>query len=516
MSSNDQSIYGYSANYNALVDEYNARVNAAQPESRGDLQQIMQRGSDNELPMLWDGVGYPREGSLSFGDYWLRYERQGFARGIIDKPAHDTWQDTPDITDKSHQDAETDDQTQFEKEVERLLSGEPVRRKPTHRMEVADRLAQLGEYSIILLGVGDSLESELSGVTDGESEFDGLEDLGYIATFGQDRIDEIDVVTDPRNDRYRLPKRYKVIVEEADEGEDSSEETEWIHWTRVIHIPEGTLEDDLRGTPALKPIWNNLLNIEKILAGSAEGYWRGGYQGLVIRPPEGPSGPIQFEDNDSGELANEIRQWEQNYKRTIATTGKVEPINSSVGDPESHLNQQIKEISACKEIPQSILMGNESGERATTEDKSMWNEFIAQRRNQFADAVILRPFIQRLIDIGILPEPNGDGFVIDWPPRVELTQSEKAELMSTKADAVHTVSGGDPERVLSRAELRENVLDMKAEYGSEAREEFSPENPEVDELDTQMQEAAQQEDEQEDEESEESEEEDQEEDNPDE
>lgn len=460
------------------------------PGSRDALADMLE--GDEENPTLWQAVSYPSGGALDdFAVHWLRYDRQGTAAGIIDKLAGDTWQETPTIYDGD--DTADDTDSDFEEQITALFSGDPLRRKPLHRFKVADRLGTLGQYSIIVIGFDDGrdLSTPVRGAVDDDAdgEFNGLDDLNYVATFGQDRIIEpIEVDTDMRSERFRLPEMYEVITERGEDDDDDDDNTQEVHWSRVIHVPEGTLEDDLRGTPYLKNIFHNLINLDKILAGSGEGYWRGGYAGMVIRPPTDNQGKqLRFENDEheqgggSSELQNEINQYERNMKRVIATTGEVDTLAPNVADPEPHANQQYKEISVAKDIPQSVLMGNETGERATTEDSAMWKEHIASRRNNFAEPVILRPLVDRLISTGVLPTPDGDGYEVEWPPLDELSEQEEADVASTIADAISTLTGGQPDRIASRGELRE-VVGWDPTIGAES-DVADDEQPDADDTD---------------------------------
>ena len=47
-------------------------------------------------------------------------------------------------------------------------------------------------------------------------------------------------------------------------------ETIQVHYTRVIHVAEGLLENDVLGTPRLEPIVNRLIDLEKIVGGGSE------------------------------------------------------------------------------------------------------------------------------------------------------------------------------------------------------------------------------------------------------
>lgn len=438
---------------------------------------------DDEPPTVWDAVNYPTEDQFSFDSFYIRYERQAEAKAIIDKPVNDTWQDAPIIHDAAHEDEEEPKST-FETQIETFFAGDYTRRKPLHRLNVLDRLGRLGEYSLLVLGVADEsadLEEPLQ-----DDELDGLDDLHYLATFGQDRIVDMDIESDMTSERFRLPVTFEVVTEEADESEENhsqEEETEEIHWTRVIHVPEGSLEDDLRGTPALKPVFHELLNIDKIKAASGEGFWRGGYQGMVVSPPTDANGePMQFEDGGEG-VEQEIQEFLNNFQRTIATPANIQELEGGISNPGPHLDANYQSIAAALDLPKSILTGEEQANTASSEDVRQWHQKVGQRRNNFAGPVILEPLIQRMVDKGLLPAPDGEGFIVEWPPLDELSEQEEAELKSTKANTIRNLApGGDPSTLGTVAELR-RVLDWGPVVGSEVDDaaDVTDEQLEVDE-----------------------------------
>lgn len=444
-------------------------------------------GGTASEPRLWDAIGYPSENELNFETYWTRYRRTAPAHGIIEKFPNDTWQDWPEIVD----DSDTEGQTEFEEAVEDLFgqpdtyhSRESLRKTPKHWLRTADKMATLGEFSVILLGVNDSADPSepIAGFDEGDIQrdvgedgeddgsaaskpFDGLDDLKFVGAFSQNEVKDFEVDTDITSDTFRLPESYE--IEYTDEGDKDD-----FHYSRVIHVPEGVLTDPLRGTPGLLPIFHELLNIDKILAASAEGYWRGAYQGFVIKPPTNADGvPLHFIDGgespqDSSELAQQINQYTDNFRRTITSTGDIEQLDASIASPQDHLEGQYRSISTAKDAPSSILMGNETGERATTEDREMWHEQIGGRRNNFAEPVILRPFIDRLIAIGVLPEPAGEGYDVEWPPLAEPSEAEEADIKNVLSTAIKNMSNGSPSELFTVAERRK-ILDYDPELGSE-------------------------------------------------
>lgn len=470
----------------------NATARTSGPLSREGIGDLFGGGTNIRL---WDAAGYPEETDLTFDYYWHRYQRTGAAHGIVEKFPSDTWQDFPEIRDDTDAEGDTD----FDEAVEDLFerdeayrSRKALRKTPAHWLVTADKLATLGQFSVIVLGFADGGETSepIPGFEEGAPDtddneddteskpFDGPSDLEFIAVYSQNEVQDYEIEDDFTSENFRLPTSYEIeYTEDGDVAE--------FHHSRVIHVPEGVLTNPLEGTPRTKPITHELVNIDKILAASAEGYWRGAYQGIVIKPPTNSDGvPLQFLDGgdgsnpqDSSELANQINQWTNNFRRTITSTGDIEQLDASIASPTDHLEAQYRSIATALDAPMSILMGNETGERATSEDRDMWHELIGGRRNNFAEPVILRPFLDRLIAVGVLPEPDGEAYEIEWPALDEMSESETAEVHNVLSQAIDRLSGGNPADLFTRAERRK-ILDYEPEYGQEVDDD-EVEQPEV-------------------------------------
>jgi hypothetical protein len=464
--------------------------------SRPDDRISLGMFSQFEQPTIWEAVNYPREEQFEFDSYYLRYTRQAEAKAIIDKPVNDTWQEIPTVHDEAHQDQDKP-VSEFERKVREFFEGEHTRRKPIHRLNVLDRMARLGHYSILVLGFSDGrdMDTPVGGVTKreslsdeemlryendpmaqipngmGEAEFDDLDDMMYLAVFGEDRVQDMRTNSDMTSPRFRLPEEFDVVTEEAEEHEHDPEyDNEKIHWTRVIHVPEGTLEDDLRGIPALKPVFHDLLNVDKIKAASGEGYWRAGYQGLHVRPPQDSQGRFMEFENDGDDVKDEINDFIENFDRTLSTPAEINPIDSSVGNPMPHLEANYQSIAAATDIPKSILTGEDRADTASADDFSQYKSFIAQRRNNYAGPAIIEPIIQRLIDTGVLPEPDGDGFTLEWPPLDELSPTQEWQRRKLVAETIATLAPGGDTSILSNVGELRQAIGWGPSVGSEVDE----------------------------------------------
>ena len=134
-------------------------------------------------------------------------------------------------------------------------------------------------------------------------------------------------------------------------------------------------------------------------------------------------------------------------------------------------------ISGATGIPLRILVGSESGELASSQDENNWNSRVDERRTTFAGPCILRPLVQKLIDIGELV-PNGKWYV-DWPKATAISEADRASIAVNKTTALRNyVSTPGAEMVVAQQEVRE-WLDLPAESEYELEE---PEEP-IDEED---------------------------------
>lgn len=378
---------------------------------------------------LYESLGYIKE--PEYRHYLARYQRLDEAKALVDKLPQKAWQ-TPEITDS---DDETDDPTEFEAAVQDFLNGEATRQDPIDVCQRASRMERLGQYSVIFLGLTDD------GVADGNEEslanpvsesMDGLDGIQYLSPYDEGRVDPdgISLVEDVTDPRYGLPESYNV-----DLGDNRPTVT--IHHDRVVHIVGSTFDEELQSDSVLKRSLNRLDDIAKIHGSAAEAFWRTAYQGFFISPPTIDGTPAQFGDDGSKEaLADQIDEYHNNFRRAIFANGEVQTLDADTQDPTGHLESQYRALAAGHDIPQSVLMGNETGERATQEDRALWHERIGEYREEFCAPRVLRPLLDKLIQFGILPEPRGgpQAYDIEWPALEEPSEQEIAETEKLRAE----------------------------------------------------------------------------------
>jgi hypothetical protein len=405
-------------------------------------------------------------------DYYVKYLRNDIARTIVDKPAKASWKERPHIIDDENEGGDDEDVTDFERAVSRLFDEHRL----LHYLERADKATGIGEYGLLLLGLRDGEDVDLDEKAEPD-DYDSLldtedasenDDLAYLATFTQASVTNINIERDPTKPRYGLPEKYQIQFESGD-----TRTTKTVHHSRVIHIAENLLENEVFGRPRLEPVLNRLEDLEKVLGGSAEMFWRGADRKLQMNYT-GDGKP-----RDSDTLQTRAEELTHGLRNVLPTSNvDINEIGGEDVDPSGIVKQELKHIAGAVGIPLRMLTGSERGELASTQDRATFYEGIAQRREQFCEPKILRPTLDKLIRYGILPKPEGGTYTVEWTPLFELNELERAELMSQKAKAIKASSPmGDPAQIATVPELRSEIFDWKPERGSEV-DEVSPDEGE--------------------------------------
>src|SRR5690606_37819200 len=134
----------------------------------------------------------------------------------------------------------------------------------------------------------------------------------------------------------------------------------------------------------------------------------------------------------------------------------VTPLVTAIPDPRPTYDINLQTVSAALDIPSRILVGNQQGERASTEDQRYFN---ASRQSDRLDRSFeIEDFVDHLTRIGVL-DPIAEKTVM-WDDLNEQTSTEKldsAEKMSRinstaiatgeavfQSDEIRTAAGYDP------------------------------------------------------------------------
>lgn len=403
-------------------------------------------------------AGYMKE--LKAENYKQMYIREGIARRIIDVLPKETWKNFPTIkeTDES-------EETEFEKAVKNCCNLIGQNKKSFYKSEVfnplwdfckrVDILSGIGQFGVMLLGFNDVetpdqmrrpvagvAYDELSQVKDmvGEEPIPKVAapKLNFIQVFDESQIRITRYETNQNSPRFNCPVLYQLDFYDPNNRSRASQgapvQTLEVHWTRIIHVVDSPESNELFHAPRLEALWNRSYDLVKYYAAGGEGYWRGAFPGLAVESHPSMAGDIDIEDEDAQIIKEQIHDYQHKLQRYLFFLGlSVKTLAPTVVDFTPQVDAVISAICITLGIPKRVFLGSEQGELASTQDSKAWRERIYDRRVTQTNVRIIRPLIDRLILVGVLPTPS-EGYMIEWIEGDSMSAKESSQvaLMTTK------------------------------------------------------------------------------------
>jgi hypothetical protein len=404
--------------------------------------------------------GYPDV--LTTKHYTDMFAREGIATRVVNVYPEECWSQYPDIVE----DEDANTETEFEKAVKNLVK----ELRLYEYLERMDILSGIGRFGVLLLGLDDGmpLEKPLDGVNDrtGEITPGGERKLLYMRPFDEGCVRVDTKVIDTTSPRFGYPLIYDITFRDYDTVSGIVETHLKVHWSRVIHVADNKEVSEIYGVPRMKPVYNRLVDIRKLLAGSGEMFWKGGFPGyaMEINPD------IQDPDIDTDSIKEEFREYSEGLQRYIAVEGvSVKSLQPQVADPEGHFTTQVKAIAMTLGVPYRIFLGSEEAKLASTEDKASWNDRKTRRRNNYVTPCLVRPTIDRLQQVGVLNEAE---YEVNWPDPDAPSEDDTASVAGKVTEALGKYVSNDVETLIPPLEFFTKVLKMEqkeAEAIEEAR-----------------------------------------------
>lgn len=364
---------------------------------------------------IYKALGYPKE--LGINEFYAQFKRQDMAKAIIERPIKATWQGNLGILE-----SDDDQQTPLEKAWDKLVKEQKLKEKFIR----LDRLVSLGRYGALMLGFNDVRvkDDALKPATGKNLK------LMYVKPLSEQSCKISTFDTKPSSPRYGLPVTYEVSINSPEMG-TGAKITILVHHSRILHIVGDKLESEIYGIPVLESVYNRLLDLEKLVGGSAEMFWKG------ARPGHHAKVADNFTLGEQGEkdLKDQIAEYEHDLRRILTVQGvDLNSLDSQVANPKDHVDVQVQMISAVTGIPKRVLTGSERGELASSQDREEWKELIQSRRLEYASPIV-EAFVNKMIEHGILPEAK-DEFTVQWEDLFAMSEQDKAEVGKTRASAL--------------------------------------------------------------------------------
>ena len=428
-----------------------------------------------------DECGYPDRGELGITQFKQLYEREGIATKVVEIMPKKSWTVQPTLTEDEDPEVETEFELAWEQLGKDLASANTMPSKSNtskvgnianiaiaqlkiekdeeedtdennedrsgwlktenkgHPMWEyllrVDILSGIGHYGVVFLGFDDVTEKDglEKEVKKGEER-----KLLFVRVFDEELAQITAFETDPTSPRFGQPTIYSITFNDPRDTTEGlaaigvSTTTKNVHWTRIIHIADNLGSNEIFGVPRQRPNYNRLHDLKKLYGGSAEMYWKGAFMGLSIEshPQLGPN--VKFPD-DMNEQMDLYQQGLQRYLTFEGATANA--LAPQVVDPSAQIDVQLTAICIQIGCPKRIFMGSERGELASSEDHDEFDEVIQERQENYLTPRVIAPTIDRLISVGVLPEPV-EGYSVVWPDKSELSDLDSATVAKTRTEAL--------------------------------------------------------------------------------
>ncbi len=400
--------------------------------------------------------GYPD--TIDIKCYKDMYEREGLGAKVVSFMPGESWAINPTI-----QDNEKATESDFDITWKKLEKDFNI----YQYCERIDVLSGIGSFGIMLLGINDSkdLKEPVDGINEtGEKSGNKKYELLYLRTFDQSLVKVQTSEADKKNPRFGQPTMYSLEFDITNDGTaNSTKQTVQVHWSRVIHIADNRDSSETEGRPRQKQVWNRLLDIRKVLSGSGEMFWKGGFPGYSFKVDPDLAADATI---DSDAVKQEMQDYSRGLQRYIALTGiTVESLDPQVADPKGHLDAQVKYIALSLGVPYRVFIGTEEAKLASSQDMKTHNKRVTKRNKSYVSPLVIRPLIDRLIVFGILPE--AEEYFIIWPDLNAPSDEEKAKIGLTKTEAMAKYVAADVAQIMSPKQFFIKILGMTEDEADE-------------------------------------------------
>lgn len=408
--------------------------------------------------------GYPQV--LEFQSFYVMFKRSGIARAGIVRPIERCWYDMPALCEMQPEDREGQPETRLEQNIRNRFDELQF----WARIREADQRSRVGNYGGVIFRFADGkLHNQPVDRVPG-----GIEGLVEVIPFYESQLRVSTWDTDERSTTYGQPTMYLFNEAEIYDSDQRMYKTRSfdVHPDRV-HI--WSRDSTVTGIPSLEAGFNDLVTIEKIIGAGGEGFWKNAKSAPVLNVDKDANMqqlaqalgvPIEELPDKLDEV---VGDWQKGFDQLLMLQGiDAKSLGVTLPQPEEFMMTALQSFAASISIPLKILVGSQSGERASTEDKSEWNETCQSRRNNYIVPNLMR-IIRKLVRAGVLPECD---WYISWSDLTESGMDDKVARVEKMAKA--------NQAALGTGEVYFDVNEVRAVLGYEPREDDDTDFDDVD------------------------------------
>lgn len=405
-------------------------------------------------------------------DYMKLYTRGDISARLVEILPKATWERLPEV----YEDEDEETETEFELKWGRVVKAH----KLWSKIYRADVVSGIGRYGGLFLGLPGASDLPAPGWDDVGEKWGKVPagtKLAYVRVVGEAGC-RVTLQTNPESTRFGEPLYYTFQVTQEGSSGDGLQQRETkpndlkVHHSRIVHLADNLLTSEVFGLPRIERGLNRVMDIRKVVGGSGEMLWKGGFPGISVEQPS-TTNPVDLSAEDVQEVKDQLALFQEGLQRYLALNQlTAKTLLGQIADPTGHVDVNLRLLAIAYDIPMRILMGAEAGHLASTQDKSDWLDSIGRRRTEYAGPMVLEPLIARLQRVGVLPsapisEEDADTYetgclplpesgecpVIKWPDLYVQSETEKADVLTKRTKALSDYVGSNAKLLIPPLEF---------------------------------------------------------------
>jgi len=359
------------------------------------------------LHNVYTDYGYPE--TVTFSNCWNMYRRFGIAKNIVELPVDTGWMTRPEIEGLNDEFERMADRTKF-----------------WLRVKALDTRQRVGRYAGMFMRVRDGQSPDKPIETKGSGE--GF--LVAMTPLYEGQLKVLTTETNPASENYGLPTMYQFIGNGPGGRSEYGSGVFSIHPSRIVIAAEGADNGGIYGIPALEAAYNSLMDLRKIIGAGGEGFYKNAAQSVIFQLEDAASAKQnatlleKFNDNYDAFSKNRMRRglWTPGLRPTV--------LESSLANPKDFFASALNDVAAAAQIPATILIGQQTGRLASSEDSRHFLAMVNSRRENFQSDLI-GALIDWLMQYGVI---RASDYEIMWDDLLALSDSEKLDAAQKMAE----------------------------------------------------------------------------------
>ncbi len=411
---------------------------------------IMQ-GGDTKHECLYNEFGYPEQ--VMYEQCRRAYDRIGIAKGSIHCLKDKAFQTMPNIYEGEEERDESTPYTAIDKQFKRFAKRTQLWRVYS---DVTVRRS-VGIYAGLIIQIADGKD------WNEPAENVRPDQVVKFIPVWQDQLLVSEWDMEPLSPNWGEPLSYSYLAFDPQSVKTAiaaPTRAKTIHCSRVIYFGDirGDGSSPTTETMVLRNGYNSLKTIEKVVGAGGEGAYKNSARQLALSF-DGQIQPGQLAQmlgvkvDKLGDVFNKMgKDLNANFDALLTLMGaRADVLSTQLPDLGQPFDNAIQDFAASRQIPSTIIVGMQTGERASSED----NISFALRAQAYRENVLdyeIEKMLQAFAKIGLWSDIE---WAIQWDSLINSSEQEKIDMAHKLSEIIVNMQAvGYQEETITVAEVR--------------------------------------------------------------